>query len=313
MKAGRSVRAQAVAGPGWWEYLGPAGAAKILILAGLLSWMYWDHFVRLFNYWQQPDWSHGFLIPVFCLYSINLKRDELLCGEHKGSVWGLILLLISTATYAYALSAKFGYPQPLSMVSMIAGLVLLMRGWRTLWLTLFPIGFLILALPPPERMYRAITQPLQQGAAAISTLALNCFPGAEVERMGINITYWVRGHSSGTFTVAGACSGMRSLMAFIALGLAMAYFTKRPLWHRLAMALVVIPVALFCNVIRVIATGVFQMYDYGDLASGTPHMVLGLLTFGLGFLIYMGFLWLLDNLFVESSDRPRNAAGEATS
>jgi exosortase len=208
-------------------------------------------------------------------------------------------MIISSAVYAASLRAKIGYPQTLSIVSMIAGIVLLMRGWRTLWITLFPICFLVLALPPPERMYRQITQPLQQGAAALATMVLNCFPGADVERMGINISYSVVGHGAGAFTVAGACSGMRSLMAFVAIGLMLAYLTPRPAWHRIAMALVVVPVAFFWNVMRVVATGVFQMYGYGDLAAGTPHMVLGLMTFALGFVTFLAILWVLDHLFVE--------------
>jgi exosortase len=160
----------------------------------------------------------------------------------------------------------------------------------------------VLAIPPPERLYRAVTQPLQQAASAAATFVLNTFPGAEVERDGINIFFWMQGGETGQFTVAGACSGMRSLMAFVALGLAMAYFTPRPLWHRLLMAAAVIPVALFCNVVRVIATGSFQMYGLPDLASGSPHTFLGLMTFALGFGLYFAILWVLDHMFVESRE-----------
>ncbi|HUN81800.1 MAG TPA: exosortase/archaeosortase family protein, partial [Phycisphaerae bacterium] len=226
-----------------------------------------------------------------------------------GSMWGLVVMLFSSAVYAQALRAKIGYPQPLSIITMIIGIVLLMRGWRAVWITLFPIAFLVLALPPPERLYRQITQPLQQGAAALATWILNCVPGAEVERMGINISYWMRGHAPGQFTVAGACSGMRSLMAFISIGLMLAYLTPRPLWHRVTMAIVVIPVALFCNVVRVVVTGLFQMYGHNDLAAGTPHMVLGLMTFALGFAIYMAILWFLDHLFVDSAESADVGAG----
>jgi len=291
-----------MATPGWIEWLGPTGIAKALIFAALLSWMYWDHFKRLYNYWLQPDWSHGFLIPVFGLYIVNMKRPQLITGEHHGSWWGAVFMVLAILGYTGAIYAKIGYPQPLSIILMIAGIVLLLRGWRTLWLTAFPIGFLVLAMPPPERIYREITQPLQQGAAAVSTAVLAMMPGAEIERAGVNISYWVAGHGRGSFAVAGACSGMRSLMAFIALGLMMAYFTQRPMWHRLAMACAVVPVALFCNVIRVIATGLFQMYGYGDLAAGTPHAVLGMATFALGFAIYLGILWSLDHLFVEQPE-----------
>ncbi|MBN2559656.1 MAG: exosortase/archaeosortase family protein [Phycisphaerae bacterium] len=282
----------------WWEFLGPAGVAKILVLAGLLTWLYWAHFYRLFNYWQEPDWSHGFLIPFFSLYIVNTKRKELLTGDHRGSIWGLAVMILSLVIYVVSISVRFGYPQSLSIISMIAGLVLLLRGWRTLFLTLFPIGFLVLSIPPPPYLYRAFTQPLQQGVAAIAAVLLNTFPGADIERAGININFFMDWGHEGGFTVAGACSGMRSLMAFVALGLGMAYFTARPTWQRVAMAVSVVPVALSCNVLRVIVTGSLQMYGHEELASGTAHTVLGFLLFGLGFLMYLGILWILDHLFV---------------
>ncbi len=288
--------------PSWRAALGRWGAVQLLILAALVGWLYSDQFRRLWSLWQKPDWSHGFLIPLFCLYMVNLRKAELLSGEHRGSYWGLVLVVLSLGVYARSIQMRFGYPQPLSMVSLITGLVLLLRGWKTLRVTLFPIAFMLLAIPPPERIYRDFTQPLQQGAATIATFILNMFPGADVQQAGINLAYYMQGGHDGVFTVAGACSGMRSLMAFVALGLAMAYFTPRPPWQRVAMALFVVPVALFCNVLRVITTGACQMYEYGNLATGTPHMVLGLLMFGLGFAIYLAILWGLDHLFVEVPD-----------
>lgn len=287
----------------WRQQLGAGGVGKIIVLVGLMGWLYADHLVRLFRYWQRPDWSHGFLIPLFSLYLVHARRSELFAAKGSGSAWGLVLMLGSIGAYAAAIRMKIEYPQPMTIVTMIAGLVLLLRGWRTLWLTWFPIAFLVLAMPPPERLYRAFTQPLQQMAATLATAILNVLPGADVEHAGINIAFFMADGTTGSFTVAGACSGMRSLMAFVALGLAMAYFTPRPVWHRIAMAAVVVPVALFCNVVRVVATGAFQMYGRSDLSTGTPHTLLGLLLFGLGFVIYMGVLWVLDHAVIEEPER----------
>ncbi len=288
--------------PTWVAFLGGPGLAKIAVLAALMIWLYWAHFVRLYTLWKEPDWSHGFLLPFFALYILNTKKRELMEAEHRGSLWGWVLIAGSLGIFIWSIYAKIGYPQSLSIVSVIAGLVLLLCGWRTFQLSLFPIAFLVLTIPPPDRLYRAFTQPLQQGAAAVATAVLNLFPGAEVERNGINIWFFMDTGHQGTFTVAGACSGMRSLMAFVALGLATAYFTPRPTWQRLFMAAVTVPVALFCNVLRVIITGSFQMYERGDLASGTPHSLLGFLMFGVGFGMYAILLWVLDHLFVADAD-----------
>ncbi|MEE8374184.1 MAG: exosortase/archaeosortase family protein [Dehalococcoidia bacterium] len=299
--------------PGWWDSLGTTGVIKLLIPVLLMAWLYWGHLYRLYRYWQQPDWSHGFLVPVFCLYVVHIRRGELLTRDHRGSLWGLAVMILSILAYVVGIYMKIGYPQPLSIVSMIVGLVLLLRGWRTLWIMLFPISFLILAIPPPEYLYRDITQPLQQGAAIIASAILNIFPGAEIERNGINILFYMDNGDSGTFTVSGACSGMRSLMAFAALGLGMAYFTPRPAWQRIAIAAVVIPVALSCNILRVVITGGLQMYGHEELATGTAHALLGFFVFGLGFVLYLSILWVFDHVFLEtraeSNGRPCPPAG----
>lgn len=293
-----------VAAPSWRDALGPEGLVYIALLAGAFIWFYWDHIVRLSVFWQQPDWSHGYLILPFSLYLVHMRKDQILAARGAGSFVGLGLMLFSFAAYLWFILAKINTPQPLTMVPMIAGLVLLMCGWRVLMLTAFPIAFLALAIPPPDRMYKLLTHPLQQFAAAISTAILNAFPQAIVEREGTNISFFMKDTGrSGAFEVAGACSGMRSLMAFVALGLMIAFLRDRPAWQRAAMAICVIPVALFCNCMRVVITGAFQMYDQGDLATGTPHSTLGLAMFGLGLGIYMGLLWIFERLF-DATDEP---------
>ncbi len=304
--------APAVEIPGWWEYLGPRGAARLAVIVGLFGWLYFDHLLRLLAFWQQPDWSHGFLIPVFCLYAVHRMRGRLLVGENEGSFLGLPLILFSVFVYAFAIYRKIGYPQPLTMLGVVGGLVLLLRGWRTLRLTAFPIAFFALAIPPPVRLYREVTQPLQQFAARVAAVILNSFPGTfEIERAGIKIAYYMNDGTEGVVLVAGACSGMRSLMAFIAMGLAVAYLTRRPMWQRIVLAVSVMPVAVFCNVLRVIITGSFQMYGHPELSTGTPHTVLGLAMFGLGFSIFLGGLWVLEHLFVEDPGGFEGAAGRA--
>lgn len=310
--AGSRARARPQPTASLLEILGTRGLVQAALLAAAFSFVYWDHFIRLFRYWvENPDWSHGFLIPVFCIYFVNSRRAELAAAPIRPSWLGLPVLLTALVCYFSAIYLKYGYPQPLSMVIAIAGIVILCCGWRVFWITCFAIGFLILAMPPPERLYRQVTQPLQQAAAFAAEHVLALLPNVVIERYGINIVFDRIGAKSGSFTVAGACSGMRSLMAFIALGLAMAYFSPRPFWHRLVLAIIVAPVAVFCNMIRVVITGIFTIYDYGNLAVGTPHAALGILTFALGFVIYYSFIYIMDHLFEEDDVAPE-AEGVAT-
>ncbi len=107
-------------GPGWWAAIRPWGAIRIAVLAGLFVWLFWGHLYRLWVLWQEPDWSHGYLIPLFCLYMVNTRRKELLAEGHAGSILGLPALLISLAVYVLSIVYKIGYPQQLALVSTIA-------------------------------------------------------------------------------------------------------------------------------------------------------------------------------------------------
>lgn len=285
------------------ELLGTPGLVRFLVLGGATAFFFWDQLVRLYRICSSnPDWSHGLLIPFFSLYFIHTKRQVLARTPVRRNWFGLLILVAAIVGYFICVRARIGSPQALMIVVAITGLTLLCCGWQVLKICAFPIGFLALGMPPPEYLYREFTQPLQKVAAFCAEQALGQFPNVLIQRSGINIAFdHLTTGRTGTFTVAGACSGMRSLMAFVALGLAMAYFSPRPMWHRVLIAVSVIPVAVFCNVVRVIATGSFQIYGLGDLAKGTPHAMTGIATFALGFVIFYGIMWVMDHLFVEES------------
>lgn len=283
----------------------------MILVAGLIAWLYFDQIVRMVRIWHSDlDWSHGFFILPFALYLIHTRRIELARVPVRPAWGGLALVLFGILAYVYAIWARFGSPQPLTMVFVIAGSVAMLGGWRILGALLFPIGFLVLAMPPPDYAYKQITQPMQQFAAMVAQVALGLLPNIELIRNGFSLTAYdaTSGALRATFEVAGACSGMRSLMAFVALGLAVAYFSPRPTWHRILMTLIVLPVALFCNVLRVVITGMFLIYDWGKLAAGTPHMLLGLVTFGLGMALYSLAMYVLDHLFVDDNGPSTTAA-----
>ncbi len=90
-------------------------------------------------------------------------------------------------------------------------------------------------------------------------------------------------------------------MAFVTLGVAMAYLGDRPTWQRLVMVFACVPIAIFCNTIRVTTTGLFFVYGHEDLARGTPHQLLGfaMLALALGSFSLLGYV--LSHLFVEDA------------
>ena len=119
--------------------------------------------------------------------------------------------------------------------------------------------------------------------------------------MIIDVTYKGVATES-ALNVADACSGMRLLMAFVALGVAMAYLHWRPIWQRLVLLASTIPIAIFCNIVRVTITGFIYILGNPEYAKGIYHDLLGMLMLPLAFCLYGGLAWLMNNLFVDEDE-----------
>ncbi len=272
------------------------------IAVALLTFVYWTPICQsLVARWlNDPNWSHGWLIPVFSMYFVYARWDQLSKIQLRGNYLGALILVASLSIGFYSSWwARMGYPQAISIVGAVFGLVLLLGGWSLIRITWFPICYLLLAVPLPNRVYVEFTRPLRKIASWAAATIMPIFsPGLYTEAQAVVIDYALPGRKPGTLNVEEACSGMRLLMAIVALGVALAYLGDRPLWQRVVMILLCLPIAVFCNVIRVSTTGLLYIHGYESLASGTPHQVLGLIVFAmaLGMFLLVGFV--LANLFV---------------
>jgi exosortase/archaeosortase family protein len=88
----------------------------------------------------------------------------------------------------------------------------------------------------------------------------------------------------------------------------MAYLSDRPWWHRLVMVIACLPIAIFCNMLRVTITGLIHIYWNPEYAQGTAHTILGLVMLFVAFGLFSGILHVLSNLFIEEKDAALPAA-----
>ncbi len=296
----------------WDEIVSSRARIRIAIVALLLVVVYWAPIRGLLvaRWINDGNWSHGFLIPVFSLYFLYMRRDDLPAGPVKPSYLGAAILAAGLAMYfTFAWVVPMGYPQGVSIVVSIFGLTLLLGGWRVMRVAWFPILFLLLAIPLPHRLYVEMSRPLREWSAlAASTLMPMFISGLHTQAQALVIDYLTPDGRTGQLNVEQACSGMRLLMSFFTIGLAMSYLGDRPMWQRLVMVACCIPIAVFCNTIRVTLTGLATVAGRADLATGTPHQLLGIVMLALA----LGLFWLLgyvlNNLFVEVPGEP---GGEA--
>jgi len=306
--------------PPWRASTQPATIARLLIVIALLGFVY-ENVVRnqLVDRWMSDgNWSHGMLIPLLSVYFLSQRREELSSAVWRPNYWGAVILAGSLFVFFFsAWRLRMAYPQAVSIVGSIFGLVLLLGGWSVMRVAWFPILFLLLAIPLPDRLYVELTMPLRRWASTAAAALLPILaPGLHAQAQAVVIDYVLPGRPPGTLNVEEACSGMRLLMAFVTLGVGMAYLGERAFWQRIVMVVACIPIALFCNTIRVTVTGLLQVYgdshpawlqslgigELRDLSHGTPHQLLGILMLVLALGLFSLLGYVLGHLYVESSD-----------
>ncbi len=286
--------------PGWSEIISPVGWIKIIVIMGLFSLLFRHEYYRLGYVWlNDGNWSHGFLIPLFSLYFLNQHRGQLAAAEVKANYLGLAVLLLAVGMYLASIyPLKMGYPKLMAFLLCVFAIVLLVCGWKIFRIAALPIAFLFFAMPLPTRWYVYLTMPMRIWSSYVAASFLDAFPSIEATSQGVIIEGLYKG-SDFTLNVAEACAGMRLMMAFVALGVAMAYLSDRSMWHRLVLLASTLPIAIFCNFVRVMVTGVVYLMIGPEYARGGYHTLLGLSMLPLAFGLYALISFVIDKSFVQ--------------
>ena len=264
-----------------------AGLALVLLLAIYVPVLYY----MVLQWYNSEDYSHGFLIVPLALYFIWERRRRLARLPIEPSWWGVVPLALGSLTLAIGRLGTELMNMRVSFVLTLIGLVLLLLGRRIFRLLAFPLCFLFLMVPLPESLLNVVAFPLQLVAADLAVNAVQML-GIPALREG-NIIHL----ANAQLFVAQACSGLRSLMALITLGVVFAYFFRKSLAERAIIVLSAIPIAILVNAFRVALTGVLT-HNFGQgAAEGMIHTTEGLFTFAIAFLLLLGEAWLLQLLW----------------
>ncbi len=274
---------------------------KIVLVSTLFALLFRQELQRLVLSWGTASESHGILIPAFSLYFIYQVREQLKKTVGRRSYAGLLVMTVSLLGYVFSIYTKFGYPKPVMMILMLGGIVLLLGGWPIFRLVWLPVFFLIFALKLPGGLHESITIPMRVLASAAAATILNLLPGLDCEASNVLIHGMYQGQPF-DLNVAEACSGMRLLRTFVALGVAMAWLEYRPISHRMILLVSTVPIAVFCNMLRVLLTGLIYIFIGPQWAQGTMHALLGMVMLLVAFGLYGGIAWIMNNLFVEEED-----------
>ena len=258
---------------GW---IGPG--LELLLLLGAFAALYWGVVVKLVNDWATDDnYSHGFLIVPIALYLAWERRDQLVATPRQPSNLGLLVVLASVGVLAAGTLGAELFLTRISIIGIVVGTILFLLGWRHLRMLAFPVGFLLLMLPLPALLFNQIAFPLQLLASRFGEAALTA-ANIPVLREGnvINLAHT-------KLEVVEACSGIRSLVSLLTLGIVYGYFIDSRASVRLLIALSTIPVAIVANGLRIAGTGIAAQYYGAEAAEGFFHTFSGWVVFVVAF------------------------------
>lgn len=255
-------------------------AIKLSVILALILAVYFPTIRWMIDRWSVTDtyYSHGFLVPFICAFLVWFKRKELatlpIQPEKIGwSVFaiGILIHLISSPIQVYFTSG-------FSLLITIPGLVLIFLGKQWLKKLSFAISFIFFMIPLPMLTIANLSFRLKILAAKISTILVNSMGIAAIREGSIIQTR----HAN--LVVEDPCSGIRSLIALIALGALMAYFSNTTRWKKLIVFASSMPIAVGTNIVRITAlTVVSEMYG-SKFATGFFHDMMGIVVFVLAFM-----------------------------
>jgi exosortase len=248
--------------------------ALIVGLAVSFGLLYWTVLVALVHDWATDEnYSHGFLIIPLAVFLAWQRREQLRGLALAPRSWGLLLV---GGSLAVLITGRLGaelFLTRIALIGTITGGILFVLGWRHVRVLLFPLGVLLLMIPPPAIIFNQIVLPLQLMASQLGEASLSA-AGIPVLREG-NVLIL----ANTSLEVAEACSGIRSLVSLLTLGIVYGYFADRRPGIRTAVALSSIPVAIVANGLRVAGTG-FAAHFFGPAAAqGFFHTFSGWLVF----------------------------------
>jgi len=233
-------------------------------------------------WWNVSDYSHGLICAPLAAAIAFARRRELAetprapsTAGLAGAAAGLVLLALGTLGAELFLTRA-------SLILFAASSVVFLFGWRHLRALIFPFALIALSVPIPAIVMTRVTLPLQFVASATAETVLSAIHVPVLREGNVLVL------TNATLQVAEACSGVRSMMSLVVVGLIVARYLEHRTVARVAIVLAAVPVTVAINAFRVSATAVATQYYGISAAVGVPHETFGLVLFALSALVLTG-------------------------
>lgn len=210
--------------------------------------------------------SHGWAIPLVSLFFLWRKREALLACPRSVYSPGLLLIVGLLVLHILGLRVQQSRFALFAMIGLLWAVPLYLGGRKLAALLFFPVAYLLFMVP--WAFLTSITFPLRQLGAVVAASIVNGL-GLEVQRIGTSIYSLSEGGFS--IDVADACSGLRSLVAMLAITVAYANYSQPTFWRKAVLSLAAVPLAVIGNIVRIVSISLVGHAFGGDAAMNMYH------------------------------------------
>lgn len=285
--------------------LGMLAVAALFLAVSI--WAYLPTILAMASkWWNDPQYSQGYLVPVFSLLVLYLRRNKVKDAQPVVDIRGLLLIIPGLAAHVVSGYFNMDWVDGMSILPVLAGLFWLLGGLPYLYWSWPAILFLVFMVPLPYSVETGLGYPLQRIATLGSVFLLQTsgFPAVAEG----NIIYL----SQSRIGVVEACSGLSMLLIFFALSTAMVILYQPPWLDRIVLIVSAIPIAILVNVVRITITGMAQEWFGEEIAQKIFHDWAGWLMMpaALGLLVLE--MRLLRKLAPMKEVKPRSHVGSAS-
>ena len=252
----------------------------LLAAIGALFFIYREGLLLMVKWWENEEYSHGYMIPLVALFLLWQKVNILPKQTQTGSWLGFSLVAIGLFLFFVGeLSALYTLIQYGFLVS-FTGVALAFFGVKSMRLIWAAFIYLIFMIPLPNFLYFNLSSQLQLWSSILGVAVIRLF-GISVHLEGNVIDLGAM-----QLQVAEACSGLRYLFPLMSFGFLIGYLYRGPIWQKAAIFLTTIPITIFMNSFRIGVIGV-TVDKWGQ------HMAEGFLHDFEGWIVFMGCVGIL--------------------
>jgi exosortase len=163
---------------------------------------------------------------------------------------------------------------------------------------LFPMAFLVFAVPIPDAILNNTTAVLKRGSTEAVALLFS-LTGTPFHRDAYVFTL-----RDFVIEVADQCSGIRSSIALLLTGLLAGHVYLEGLWKKIVIVLAVLPITVLKNGIRIVTLSLLAMHVNPGFLTGQLHHEGGIVFFVLALIILAPLFMLIRNVGRSSPSSP---------